>query len=247
MQIYPAIDLYEGQVVRLKRGDYGAKTVYADHPEEMAQQWQDQGAQWIHVVDLEGAKNGVLTNLPSLKRIKKAVSCKIQWGGGIRKLEDIETLLEQGVDRIVLGTKALDPDFFKKASNELGSKLAVGLDVRNGEVQTEGWLKSGNVTLEDILAKLNKSTVETIIFTDIQKDGTLEGPNFEKLKVVLQTARAKVILSGGVASLKDIQECSMIKNKNFDGVIIGRALYDHHFSLKQAIEIMRENAGGESS
>ena len=236
MNLYPAIDLYEGKVVRLQRGDFQNLTVYSSHPSAQAKEWEKQGAVWIHVVDLEGAKTGVLKNLPSLLQIRKAVKCQIQFGGGLRSLKQIQEVLDAGIDRVVLGTKALEGDFFEKVLAKLGSKLAVGLDVKNGIVQTRGWLESGGADLESALGRFNDLPLETIIYTDIQKDGMLKGPDFEGLANVLGLTGARVILSGGVSSLEDIRQCAGLKQKNFEGAIIGKALYEKMFSLKEALK-----------
>ncbi len=170
MNLYPAIDLYDGKVVRLVRGDFQNLTVYSQDPASMAKEWAVQGAAWIHVVDLEGAKTGVLKNLPSLLAIRKAVQCRIQFGGGLRSLEQMEEVLGAGIDRIVLGTKALDETFFQTALQKFKSKIAVGLDTRNGVVQTQGWLESGGADLKAALQRFNDFPLETIIYTDIQKE-----------------------------------------------------------------------------
>lgn len=235
MNLYPAIDLYDGKVVRLVRGDFQNLTVYSKDPASMAKEWAAQGAAWIHVVDLEGAKTGVLKNLPSLLEIRKAVKCRIQFGGGLRSLEQMDEVVQAGIDRIVLGTKALDETFFQTALEKFKSKLAVGLDTRNGVVQTQGWLESGGADLKAALQRFNDFPLETIIYTDIQKDGMLKGPDFTGLADVLETSRAKIILSGGVSSLEDIEQCAKIKAKNFEGAIIGKALYEKRFSLTDAL------------
>lgn len=237
MNLYPAIDLYEGQVVRLQKGDYAKKTVYSDNPGAMAKDFETQGAKWLHLVDLEGAKLGQIKNWASLEIIRKNVTCKLEFGGGIRTLDDLKKLDALGINRMILGTKALEKTFLEKALAEFGSKIAVGLDIRNGLVQTQGWLEAEALTLENAVKFLNDLPVETLIYTDIQKDGMLQGPNFEKLEELLQLAKARIILSGGVARIEDIEQCSKIKNARFDGVIIGKALYEKRFTLKDAVKI----------
>ncbi len=234
MNLYPAIDLYEGKVVRLKKGDFEQKTVYSDDPAAFAKKWAEAGAPWIHVVDLEGAKTGLLKNLESLKKIRKAVKCKVQFGGGLRSVETIDSILKEGIDRVVVGTKAMDGDFLAKALKHCGARLAVGLDVKDGKVQTQGWLQN-DLGFEAALQKLNATAVETVIYTDIQRDGMMQGPNFDGLKNVLKTLKANVILSGGVSSLEDVKNCTMLTYKNFDGMIIGKALYENQIDLKEAL------------
>ena len=237
MNLYPAIDLYEGQVVRLEKGDFEKKTVYSQDPETIARQWEEQGAKWLHIVDLEGAKTGILKNLPVIRKIRKTVKCKIQYGGGLRSVEAIETVISEGIDRAVMGTRALDETFFGKAISRFGSKIAVGLDVRDGKVQTQGWLEASGAELETALKHFNSTPLETVIYTDISKDGMLRGPNFEGLWQVLSWTRARVILSGGVTSLGDIEKCSVLTQKNFEGAIIGKALYEGKFKLTEAFRI----------
>lgn len=240
MNIYPAIDLYEGQVVRLKKGDFAQKTVYSNSPAEAAKGFEDQGASWIHMVDLEGAKTGILRNIASLAAVRKAVKCKIQFGGGMRSLEAIDQAFAAGADRVVLGTKALDPAFFGEVLKRHKSKIAVGIDIKDNQVQTQGWLEASSVSLEQSLELFDKQGVETLIYTDIQKDGMLQGPNFERLEFILANSKARIILSGGVGNIEDIRKCAAIKAKNFEGVIAGKAIYEKTMDLKEAVQI----AGG---
>jgi len=239
MNLYPAIDLYEGKVVRLTRGDYSQKKIYSENPAEMAKEWESQGAAWIHVVDLEGAKTGVMKNRKSLAAIRKSVQCQIQFGGGLRSEDVIADVLDHGVNRAVIGTKALDEAFFRRVMGRFRAKIAVGLDVRDDKIQTQGWLKEGGEHLRHALTRLNDWPLETIIFTDISKDGTLLGPSFAKLQDVLQATKANVILSGGVSTLADIKKSLQIVAKNFEGVIIGRALYEKQFELKEAVSLVK--------
>lgn len=240
MNLYPAIDLYEGQVVRLTKGDFAQKTVYSNDPASKAAEFENAGTPWIHMVDLEGAKTGILKNLKSLAAVRAKVKCKLQFGGGMRSVEAIKQALSAGADRIVVGTKALDPIFFKKILGQFGAKIAVGIDVKDDIVQTQGWLESSGLTLAKALEIFNEEGVETLIFTDISKDGMLQGPNFEKLDWVLKHSKSRVILSGGISTLEDIKKCSQIKAKNFEGPIIGKALYEKQFTLEQAVEIAKE-------
>lgn len=240
MELYPAIDLLEGQVVRLIKGDFAQKTVYSSDPAAFAKQWEDEGTNWIHVVDLDGAKTGVQKNWESLVKIRETVRCRIQFGGGLRSLETISRVLDQGIDRVIVGTKAMDRKFLDAAVQKFGEKLAIGLDAKNGIVQTQGWLDSGNPTLESALNLLNEYPISTVIYTDIQKDGMLAGPNFEGLENVLKLANANVILSGGVSTLNDIRACLSLTYSNFDGAIMGKALYEKKFQLNQAVALVRE-------
>ncbi|MDP3920851.1 MAG: 1-(5-phosphoribosyl)-5-[(5-phosphoribosylamino)methylideneamino]imidazole-4-carboxamide isomerase [Candidatus Omnitrophota bacterium] len=244
MIIYPSIDLYDGKVVRLRRGDFSQETVYSTKPEEQARFFQDQGAEWIHVVDLNGAKTGEFKNRSSLSRIRNEVRVKIQYGGGVREIEHVEELIGEGVQRVVLGTKALEEEFFRKAIYAYGPKIAVSVDVRDEQVLTDGWLKTSDQTVQSFLHRLNDFPLETIIFTDVRKDGMLEGPNLDELDEVLDLTNANVILSGGISSLSDIEKCRQITKKNFEGVIIGKALYDKKFSLEEAVTAASAPGGG---
>ena len=237
MNLYPAIDIYQGKVVRLTRGDYNACTVYSEDPTAMAKAWEQEGAQWIHVVDLEGAKSGTLTNGISLKAICQGVKAKIQFGGGVRSVQDIENALALGVSRVILGTKALDKAFLAGAILKFRDKIAVGLDVRSDHVMTAGWMHDGNMTLREALSLFDELGVSTLIYTDIDKDGVLKGPNWDKLSEVLAHTRARVILSGGISQISDIETCRAIQAPNFDGVIIGKALYDKRFQLSEAVRL----------
>jgi phosphoribosylformimino-5-aminoimidazole carboxamide ribotide isomerase len=237
MNLYPAIDLYQGKVVRLTQGDYNSCVVYSKDPAATAKVWEQEGAQWIHVVDLEGAKTGALTSEESLAAICRGVKAKIQFGGGLRHIRDIEKVLALGVSRVVLGTKALDRSFLEGVILKFKEKIAVGLDVRRDHVKTAGWLRHGDITIREVLPIFNELGVSTLIYTDIEKDGALQGPNFEKLSEVLADSRASVILSGGVSQLSDIEKCCAIRAANFEGVIIGKALYDKRFQLSDALRL----------
>ncbi len=243
MNLYPAIDLYEGQVVRLEKGDFSKKTVYSSDPVAFAREWQEEGAQWLHVVDLEGAKTGIQKNLKPLQEIRKSVSCKIQFGGGLRSLDSIRAILDQGIDRVVVGTKAMDRIFLEKASRDFPAQLAVGLDVRDGVVQTQGWLNSGNPTLQDALHFLHNFSIEVLIYTDIHKDGMLQGPNLNELAHILDQTKSGVILSGGIGSLRDIHEALQLTQSNFEGIIIGKALYEKKLRLIDACQILQQFRG----
>jgi phosphoribosylformimino-5-aminoimidazole carboxamide ribotide isomerase len=237
MNLYPAIDIYQGKVVRLTQGDYNACTVYSKDPAAMAKNWEQEGAQWIHVVDLEGAKTGALTSEASLDGICRSVKAKVQFGGGVRNMQDIEKVIALGVSRVVLGTKALDGNFLGEAVSIFKEKIAVGMDVCRDQVKTSGWLRDGNITLRDALKLFGQFGVETLIYTDIEKDGVLKGPNWDKLSQVLDLTSARVILSGGVSQISDIEQCVKINSPNFEGVIIGKALYDKRFKLSEAVRL----------
>jgi phosphoribosylformimino-5-aminoimidazole carboxamide ribotide isomerase len=237
MNLYPAIDIYQGKVVRLTQGDYNSCVVYSKDPAATAKIWEQEGARWIHVVDLEGAKTGALTSEASLTAICQSVKSRIQFGGGLRNMQDIEKVLALGVSRVVLGTKALDKSFLEGAMLKFKDKIAVGLDVRRDQVKTEGWMRHGDITLREALVFFDELAVSTLIYTDIEKDGALQGPNWEKLSMVLAHTRAKVILSGGISEISDIEKCRRVQAPNLEGVIIGKALYDKRFQLSEAVRL----------
>ncbi len=237
--IYPAIDLWEGKAVRLNQGDFEKMTVYSKEPGEFARLWEKDGASWLHVVDLEGAKKGMISNAESLRAIRRAVGCKIEFGGGVRNSDDIKKIFDLGADRVVLGTRALDKKFLETALESFGQKIAVGLDVRDGFVQTRGWLESGALGLDDAINFLNDFALGILIYTDIRKDGMLEGPNWDGLNHVLGLSRASVLLSGGISSLENIVQAGTLRHGGFAGMIIGKALYEGKFTLKAAFEAFR--------
>ena len=239
MEIYPAVDLYQGKVVRLERGDYEKRTVYSEDPAEVARQWVAGGARWLHVVDLEGARSGQVKNLDSLDKILQACSASIEFGGGVRQMEQIEEILQRGVQRVVLGTKALDREFVKNAVQTYGDRLALSLDLRGEEVQLEGWLKAAGKTIFDLFHDFEGSPIACLIVTDIERDGTLEGVNLQKFMRILNASPFPVIVSGGVTTPKDIRELSRLKSKTgkrLEGVILGKALYEKRFSLREALQ-----------
>ena len=243
MNLYPAIDLYQGKVVRLTQGDFNKCQIYSDDPAETAKTWEREGAKWIHVVDLEGAKTGQMTNQAALAAICRAVKAQIEFGGGLRSGDDIQKVLDIGVSRAVVGTKALEKEFLAAAVNKFRERLAVGMDVRRDHVRTAGWTQDGNITLRDALTLFDQTGIKRLIYTDIEKDGVLQGPNWEKLSFVLRNTKARVILSGGVSQLTDIEKCRTIKEPNFEGAIIGKALYDKRFTLAEAFHTLSSVKG----
>jgi phosphoribosylformimino-5-aminoimidazole carboxamide ribotide isomerase len=245
--IYPAIDIYEGQVVRLTRGDFSKMIIYHFKPEVIASQWVNEGAEWLHVVDLEGARAGSIKNLEAILKIRDSVPCKIQLGGGLRKFEDIATLVRMGIDRVVLGTVAYDKNFLNKVMDHFGEKIAVSLDVHQGKIRTSGWAEETNIELDKAISLLNPFLLQTLIYTDIQKDGMLKGPNLNGLKTILRLTTSRVILSGGVSSLEDVREICKIPEDHFEGIIIGKALYEKRISLNEAIQIAKTAASRRAS
>lgn len=241
--IYPAIDLRGGQCVRLFQGDYAQETVYGD-PVEAALRWQDQGASWLHVVDLDGAKSGRPVNVEAIEAIVRHVSIPVQVGGGLRQLEHLELLFERGVQRLILGTAAIEnPDLVKAAlKNYGGQRVAIGLDAKDGFVATWGWLNKSQVRVEELAQQLAANGAEIFAFTDISRDGTLRGPNLEAIRSVAETGAGEVIASGGVSRLEDLRALHQLNAVGVSGVIIGKALYSGVFTLEEALWAITDDA-----
>ncbi len=239
MHFYPAIDIKDGQFIRLKKGQLSKITVYGNNPIEQAESFCSSGAKWIHIVDIDGAFQGTSKNMDTILSIKKSVNSKIQVGGGIREIKTIEKLLNNGIERVVLGTIAItNPNFVKEMCKKFPGKIAVGLDTKNGLVATNGWAKSSNVDLDGFIEIYEYSGVSAIIFTDIERDGLMEGANYEQLTKILKKTKLKVIASGGVASLNDIKRLKKIEYNNLIGVISGKAIYEKKFAVDEAIKIL---------
>ncbi|HET9660878.1 MAG TPA: 1-(5-phosphoribosyl)-5-[(5-phosphoribosylamino)methylideneamino]imidazole-4-carboxamide isomerase [Thermomicrobiales bacterium] len=237
MIIYPAIDLRDGKAVRLVEGDFSKETVFDANPVEAARRWQNAGAEWLHVVDLDGARSGSTSNASAVAAIRSAVDIPIELGGGIRTIEAAERAFAMGIDRVILGTAAVEhPEMVADLVAKWGDRVAVGLDARDGKLATDGWLAQSERTALDVAAALRQSGVATFIVTDIHKDGKLQGPNLAMLKQAQFTLRSGVIASGGISTIEDVREVAAI---GVDGAIIGRALYDGRIDLAEAIEAGR--------
>lgn len=235
MQLYPAIDLRGGNCVRLHQGDYGQETVYGSDPAAMARHWIDQGATWLHVVDLDGARAGSPVQLETVARIVEAAGkVPVQLGGGLREEAHIRQALDAGVSRVILGTRALrDAAWAGNITRAYPKKVVLGLDAREGRVAAQGWLETDTLTVAEVLERAKDWPLAAIVFTDIGRDGTLKGCNVEATAEVARLARVEVIASGGIGSLEDIVA---VAKAGLPGCIVGRALYDGRVDLKQAIE-----------
>ncbi|QOS98025.1 1-(5-phosphoribosyl)-5-[(5-phosphoribosylamino)methylideneamino]imidazole-4-carboxamide isomerase [Brevibacterium sp. JNUCC-42] len=233
--IYPAIDIRGGKCVRLFQGDYNQETVYGDSPVDIARMWSSAGASWLHVVDLDGAKEGTPVHLDLIGELAKKVSVPIQIGGGIRTLQDIEAYVERGIARIILGTAAIEDSFFtKEALRRYGAQIAIGLDCRDGYVATRGWLNTTEMKATELAKQLVEFGAELFIYTDIARDGTLTGPNIEEIVQIAVTTGKKVIASGGVSHLGDLLALAKQRKSGVEGVIVGKALYTEAISLTDA-------------
>lgn len=236
MILLPAIDLYEKKVVRLTRGDYAQMTVYNDDPVAQAKLFQDAGAQWLHTVDLEGAKDGSTPNYSVIEAICKDTNLKVEIGGGIRSLDTIQKYLDAGVERVILGTKAVtDPAFLEESLDKFGSHIAVGVDIKDGKIAIKGWLETAQDSVEDFFTKLCKLGVSTVICTDVSKDGMLSGTNVDLYRQLSQKFSLDLIASGGVSSQEDL---TRLKELGLYGAILGKALYTGALDLKAALREM---------
>ncbi|SDH66276.1 1-(5-phosphoribosyl)-5-[(5-phosphoribosylamino)methylideneamino]imidazole-4-carboxamide isomerase [Alteribacillus bidgolensis] len=235
-KIYPAIDIRGGKCVRLLQGDYDKETVYGDSPVDMAARFEKAGASWIHMVDLDGAKEKKRVNDEFVVKAAKELSANVQVGGGIRTAEDVAYYLENGVERVILGSVAVQhPDFAKEMLAKYKEKIAIGLDARDGYVAVNGWLETSEVTAVALGQKMAEYGAETFIFTDIAKDGMLSGPNVEAIAELAKATGKKVIASGGVSDLDDLKELANYRNEGVAGAIVGKAIYTDKVDLKQVL------------
>ena len=233
MIILPAIDIKDGKCVRLVKGDYATAHQVAESPYDTAAAFRAAGAAWIHMVDLDGAKEGKPVNTEIFERVAKESGLKVEVGGGIRHMKTIEQFLEKGISRVILGSVAVkNPDLVKEAVKEFGEKIAVGIDAKNGMVATEGWLEKSDVTYTDLALAMEDAGVRTIIYTDISRDGTLTGVNTEQLGNLNRTVSCNIIASGGVSSIVDIENCIDLK---LYGCICGKAVYTGALNLMEAL------------
>lgn len=238
MLILPAIDILDGCAVRLTQGDFSKKIKYSDFPEELALKWQDAGAQYLHVVDLDGAKKGTLSNIFAIKRIVDNIKIPIEVGGGIRKMSDIENLLDIGVERVIIGSAAVeDPNFVMEAAENFDDQVIVGIDARNGIVAVHGWSDSGEMQATELAARMGDYGISTIIYTDISRDGMLKGIDAAQVAEIAEHAGIDVIASGGVTSLDDIKNLKTYENSGIVGAIIGKALYENMIDITEALKI----------
>jgi phosphoribosylformimino-5-aminoimidazole carboxamide ribotide isomerase len=240
--LYPAIDILDAKAVRLWQGDYRRETVYNASPADAAKQWEDGGAEWLHVVDLDGARAGRPENLESIESIASVVRCPIEVGGGLRDYASVEAVLEAGAARVVVGTAALrDPEFLADILAGRGAgEVVVSVDARGGQVSLAGWTESSGVDVADAVADLSRRGVARFLFTPIEVDGTMEGPNLAELDRVAAVTDAAVIASGGVGTLDHLRALAAGAAGNVEGVIVGRALYEGAFTVPEALGALAE-------
>lgn len=237
MRLYPAIDIIGGQCVRLVQGDYSQKTTFAENPVEVALRWQEEGGEFLHIVDLDGAKSGGMNNFETISRIADTLSIPIEVGGGIRDMHAVEKMLQAGAARVILGTSALrDAEFVKNAVKAFGEKIVVGIDAKDGKVAVSGWEEVSSKSALDFAKEMEQCGVQTLIYTDIATDGMLKGPNLTAMREMAAHVAVDVVASGGVSSVADLQA---LKETGVEGAIIGKALYTGAVRLKDAIEKIR--------
>ena len=237
MRIYPAIDIKDGNCVRLLQGRFSDLTVYGNNPAQMAKKWESLGGEFIHVVDLDGALEGHSVNAEKIREICESVNVPVQTGGGIRSMEDIEAKLSCGITRVIIGTKAVsNPEFIKEAVAKYGDRIVIGIDAKDGMVAVEGWEKTSDFTAVEFAKKMVSLGVKTIVYTDIATDGTLAGPNVEAMREMANAVDADIIASGGIGSLEHILS---LKDTGIEGVIVGRALYTDNVDLKEAVKLTK--------
>ena len=240
MRLYPAIDIKNGQCVRLKKGQFNEVTVYSDKPYEIAKKFEADGARFIHIVDLDGALKGERVNAKAIEDIVKSVSVPVQLGGGIRTLDNIKDVLDLGVYRVIIGTKAVEnPEFIKEAIKQFGAeRIVVGIDAKDGFVAVEGWEKLSDKTALSLALAMKDIGVQTIVYTDISKDGMLTGPNIEQTKLLSDQTGIDIIASGGMSCMEDLNH---VYKAGIHGAIMGKALYEKKICLKETIEQFERN------
>lgn len=236
MIIYPAIDIRDGKAVQLVEGDFDQETIFDADPVDAARRWESLGAEWIHVVDLDGARSGRRRNQEVIARIRDSVSAKLQLGGGIRSLANARDALESGIDRVVIGSAAIsDPELVVSAIGELGAGfVAVGVDARDGKVAASGWTQQTDIDAQELAARFGSLGLAHLVFTDIHRDGRLQGPNIDALSMMIGRFEGDVIASGGISSLSDVQR---VRETGAAGAIIGTALYRRHIALPDVLAI----------
>jgi phosphoribosylformimino-5-aminoimidazole carboxamide ribotide isomerase len=232
--LYPAIDIRDGPAVRLAQGDYERETAYEDDPVVAARRWAGDGARWLHVVDLDGAREGAPVNLEHVRRIVAAVGVPVQLGGGLRDSAKVEAAISSGAERVVLGTAAVrDPDLTEAIASAHGERVVISVDARAGRVAAEGWTESSDLTPGDVIAVLSDRGVRRFVYTPVDVDGLMEGPDLESLREVASATNAELIYSGGIGSLDDLRALAALEIQNLGGVIVGRALYEGRFTVAE--------------
>ncbi len=239
MKLIPAIDLMNGKCVRLIKGDFNKRKDFSKEPHEQAKYWEKEGAKCIHIVDLDAAKTGIPTNDRSIKKILNEVNVPIQIGGGIRSVERIEQLLSYGIDKVIMGTSAIEnKELVKDLSSKYPKRIIIGIDAKDGKVSTRGWLKQSDVLATDLVKEFSYFKISSFVVTDINTDGTLEGTNEVFIKEILEITDIPVIASGGIGSISDLLSLTKFEHYGLDGVIVGKALYENKFTIREANNVL---------
>jgi phosphoribosylformimino-5-aminoimidazole carboxamide ribotide isomerase len=232
--LYPAIDIAEGQAVRLVKGDFAAKTVYRDSPLEAARAWVEAGARFLHIVDLDGARTGSPKSLEHLERITHELSVPVQYGGGLRSLPAVRDALRAGAERVILGTAAFtDLDFLDDVMGAFRERVIVSVDTRGGNVSTSGWQQTTQMPAESVIERLQHRGVRSFVYTNVDRDGMLQGPDLDEVRRVAATVRGRFIYSGGIGSVDDLRALTALRQVNLGGVIVGKALYEGRFTIDE--------------
>jgi len=235
VNLYPAIDMLGGKAVRLTKGDFDAKKVYDEDPLSAASGWVQAGARMLHVVDLDGARDGAPANIAHLRRIASELGVPVQFGGGLRSMTAVESVLEAGVERVILGTAAFtDPDLLERALAEWPGRVLVSVDVRGGRVATEGWTETIDGGIEDVIARLAERGANELVYTNVDRDGMLEGPDLKEARRVAAAVSGSFVYSGGIGALADLEGLAGLNATTLTGVIVGKALYERRFTVAQA-------------
>jgi len=237
VRLYPAVDILGGCAVRLAQGDYAAKTVYDEEPLSAARSWVEQGADALHVVDLDGAKSGQPQNLEHLRQIASELAVEVQYGGGLRSMQSLALALQAGAARVILGTAAVvDPALLRGVLDAHGPEVVlVSVDVRGGRVATSGWTESTGAQAAAVLERLHASGVREFVYTNVDRDGMLEGPDLEEVRLVAEAVRGRVVYSGGIGELSDLEGLAGLRLASLEGVIVGKALYEGRFTVAEAL------------
>jgi phosphoribosylformimino-5-aminoimidazole carboxamide ribotide isomerase len=242
--LYPAIDIADGKAVRLVQGDFDAATVYADSPLEAARAWVAAGAQYLHVVDLDGARKGVPQNLHHLEQIAGELDVPVQIGGGLRNVEAVRDAFAAGAARVILGTAAFaDVDFLDEVVGEFGDRTVVSVDTRGGFVSTSGWTETTQLPAAAVIERMQARGVRTFVFTNVDRDGMLEGPDLDEVRRVAQVVRGRFMYSGGIGRHEDLEALAALRQVNLSGVIVGKALYERRFTVAEGQAALRRGTG----
>jgi phosphoribosylformimino-5-aminoimidazole carboxamide ribotide isomerase len=238
--LYPAIDISEGKAVRLVRGDFDAKTVYEDDPLTAAKAWVEEGARFLHIVDLDGAKSGSPKSLEHLERITSELSVPVQYGGGLRSLPAVRDALRAGAERVILGTAAFtDIDFLDDVLGSFRDRIVVSVDTRGGNVSTSGWQETTQMGADTVIQRLQQRGVRSFVYTNVDKDGMLEGPDLDEVRRIASVVRGRWLYSGGIGKKEDLTALASLRQVNLGGVIVGKALYEHRFTIREAHDALR--------